>query len=286
MTVALKCTAFFQSNEGKGWAESHWRIIDTPVAALLPFMSQFQALMENFRVPLLAADCFLKGVRVSYATSDGSIASSPFRYAPVKRPANQQRGASPSIAVMARMGTASNSQFSPTYLRGFWDSIETDEEVDFVNGDGPVWKGLLDRYVSALVAQPYGFLGQSDTLSRRGRVTGYTTDVNGRITFVVFPVSGPAFPAFGSPPFQIRISRLNQSKSILNRTQIVTVVDATHLETVVPTAALEFTSAGTYVQDVQTFLAYTGLQYAILARKPMGRPTSLSLARRRATPRG
>lgn len=286
MPVPLKCTAFFQSDAGKGWSESHYRNITTPVGDLLPLLSAFQALIETLRVPLLAADCFLKAVRISYRTDTGAIASSPFKYAPVKRPANKEDGAAPTIAAMARMGTASNQQFSPIYLRGFWDAIEKDEELDFTTVKGKAWQSLLTAYVAALRSVPYGFLGQDDLLTDRGACTGYTVGGDGFITFTVDILEGPAFPPVGSPPFQIRFAGLNNGDSILNTTHMVQVVDATHVKTMVKTAALPFVSSGTFVSQETSFLAYTGLQYCILARKPMGRPTSSSPARQSARPKG
>ena len=286
MPANLKCTAFFQSDAGKGWSESHYREIPTPAGSLLPYISAFNAMMEGARVPLLAADCFLKATRVSYPTVTGNIASSPFKYAPVRRPANKETGSAPSVAAMARMGTSSNEQFSSIFLRGFWDDVESDEELDFTTAKGKTWRSLLTAYISALTQTPYGWLALDTALTRRGEVTGYTSDVNGFVTFTLNIQEGPPLPIAGSPPFQIRCAGLNDSKSILNTTHIVTVVNATQVKTVLRTAALPFTEAGKFTQIVTGLVPYTGMQYCILARKAMGRPTSSSPARLPARPRG
>jgi len=286
MPANLKCTAFFRSDAGKGWSESHYREIPTPAGSLLPYVTAFAQLQEQFRVPLLSADCCLQAVRVSYETLTGAIASSPIKYAPVKRPANKQAGSSPSIAAMCRMGTASNEQWSSIYLRGFWDSVEEDEELNFDSASGKTWRGLLTAYIAGLTGTPYGWLAQNAALSRRGEVTGYTVGVDGFVTFEVQVVEGDPLPIAGTPPFQIRVSGLNNSKSVLNTTHIVKPVDATHVKTVLRTAALPFTEAGKFVWSVTGLATYSGMQYCILARRAMGRPTNSSPARLPARARG
>lgn len=270
MPVPIKCTAFFGSDQGWGWSETHHVLGDDPPGPLGPFMTAFKGLIDDKRRPLLGRDRYVAGLRVSFQTSTGGIASSAFRYAPLLFPGNQREGCAPHLAAQMRMAESENQQFSNCYLRGFWDALEVDEELDFTTAAGVAWKALQDQYIAALVAGGYGWLGTDEPNTRRGKVTNYTVDVGGFVTFTVTIDSGPALPAVGTLlPF--RIARLNHSQSVLNRTHVVRVASPTTVTTVQRTAALDFESAGTFVSTATTFLAYIGAQYTVLARRAVGR---------------
>jgi len=284
MPVPIACTAFFGSDEGYGWSETHHISASTPVTDLLPFLTNFDALMNNQRRPLLARDCHLDGIRVAYRTGTGAIASSARRYQPSVYPTNTRKGSAPTIAAKLRMGELSNQQFSDVYLRGFWDEIEENEELQFTNAAGAAWKLLLDSYVNALVANQYGWLGILEVSTTRGRVTGYNVDINGIVTFTVDVTSGPGLGAVGEL-ISVRVARLNGSNSTLNTTHIVEVTSATTFRTVQQTAALPFLSAGSYVAAEKDFLRYTGQQYTVLAKRSMGAPFGHTPGRRPARAR-
>jgi len=286
MPKVLQCTAYFGSDAGRGWSESHHLEVATPVGDLLPYLQSFKTLNDNFRRPLLGKDRYLAGLKVSYPTDDGNIASAAYRYQPVAYPGNTRDGCAPSVSALARLGDATNTKFSGCNLRGFWDDVEKNEELNFTTAAGKAWRSLLSSYIAGLVQGGYGWLAADSAFTRRGVVTGYATDADGFVTFTVQVDQGPALPIAGTPPFSIRVAGLNNSKSVLNNTHIVAPVDATHVKTVLRTAALPFQEAGTFVQIVTGLVPYTGLQYVILARRAMGRPTSSSPARLSARPRG
>lgn len=286
MSVPLTCIAFFGSEGGKGWAEKHALSVDDTPGDLLPFLQAFKTIIDNKRRPLLGSDCYVKGLRVSYPTVGGDIASSGYRYTPFAFPSTKRTGAAPTLSAKVRFGEASNTQFSDTNLRGFWDDVERDEQLNFTTDVGVAWKSLLDEYTAALVAGGYGWEGMNGALTQRGDITGYVLGVDGMVTFTIVVTSGPPLTSAPGTKLQFRAARLNDSNSVLNETHIVTVVDATHVRTVKRTAALPFLSAGTFVMERKQFLRYTGVQYTILAKRAMGRPTLQSASRKRARARG
>jgi len=283
MAVTAFCEIFFGSDAGRGWAEGHHIVVTTPLN-LGPVFSAFKTLVDTFRKPLLANDRYIKGLKVSAPTPLGDIASAPYRYAPVGRPSNKRSGCGPSLAAKMHMADSTNTRFSPIYLRGFWDDVEVDEELDFTSAAGAAWKALLDQYTTALVAGGYGWNGLDNTNTIRGNVTNYTIDVNGFVTFTVDYPAGPV--AFNPGEINtVRFARINHSSSTLNRSLVLKVLTATTLKTVNPIAAGLFDSAGTFVAEGKAFLSYLGAQYTILARRSEGRPTGLSPARRKARAR-
>lgn len=284
MPTPIHCLAWFASDDGYGFSESHWILGPDDVGDLLPFTLAFDDLMSNKRRPMLAKDRVLEGIRISYTTSTGAIASSPLWYSPPKSPANQREGCSPGVAAKLRMGEATHTHFGDTYLRGFWDAVEVDERLDFTTPAGVAWKALLDDYINTLVARGYGFMGIDEVNTLRGRITGYTNDLQGFITFTVTPDFGAPLPAVGKViPF--RAARLNGSKSTLNRSCMVKVVGPTTVQTTVPTAAGAFVSAGTFVIPAKVFFPYTGSQYVKLAVRKPGRPFGRSPGRLKAKAR-
>lgn len=289
--VAL--TGFFQTDNGYGWSETHHSPGSAEPINLAPLLTQFRQIMIDQRRPLLGRDGFYIGCRASYRTSTGRIASAPILETPGK-PGTQGVlvGAvvqptwttSQEAAAKLRMGNAGQTAFSDIYLRGFWDVVESAGELDFTSTLGANWKSLADAYVAALVQAGYGWLGIDPALTTRGNVTDYTIDVDQHITFTIAVTQGPVLPAVGTR-IAVRIARLNNSKSVLNETHVVTVLSPTTFRTVQPTAAGSFTGPGTFTYSVKSFLAYQAVQYWKLARRACGRPFGLSRGRSRVRAR-
>jgi hypothetical protein len=286
MPVMVFYTAFFGSDRGKGWSETHVKQWPNEPDNLLATMTEFKALIDDKRRPLLGRDCRVEGLRVSYETAGGSIASSPYKYQPFKYPGNQREGSAPSVSAKARFGEATNAHFSDVHLRGFWDAVERDEQLDFESAAGLAWKALFDQYAAALVAGNYGWEGIDDATTRRGDVTGYTVGTDNRITFTIDIKEGPPLVLDPKPLLRARFAKLNASNSKLNREFTVTPESATTLKTVRRVAALPFTDDGTFIIPATTFRAYTGVQYVVLGRRAMGRPTGQSPAKAKAQPLG
>src|SRR6185295_4975269 len=209
MPVILKFTAFFGSDEGRGWSESHCMQQPDPPANLLQSMLAFKTLLDDKRRPLLGKDCRVEGLRVSYDTATGDIASSPYKYSPFAYPGNQRAGAAPSVSAKVRMSEAGNTFFSDIHLRGFWDDVEKDEQLDFTTAAGTAWKNLLDQFTASLVAQNYGWEGIDPTLTRRGNVTGYTINGDKTITFNLDITQGPPLPGVAGTKLRMRCAKIN-----------------------------------------------------------------------------
>lgn len=284
MPTPLHCLAWFSSDDGFGWTEAHWILGPDGTFDLLPFTLAFDDLMTNFRRPLLGNDRVLEGVRVSYSTVAGARVSSPLWYAPPKGPANNKDGTPPELAAKLRMRESTNQHFGDTYLRGFWDSVEKNERLDFTTPDGVAWKNLLDGYINVLAGRQYGFMRTNPQQTRRGQIINYTINPDGFCVFSLMAGSGPALPAVGTVlPF--RAARINNSKSPLNETHTVKVTGVSEVTTVLPTAAGPFVSAGTFTINSTTFSQYTGSQYIKLARRKPGRPFGRSPGRLKAKAR-
>lgn len=271
-------TAFFGSDSGRGWSETHHRNLTDPAPELLAPLQNFKTLMDNFRRPMLGRDRYLQGLRASYRTASGAIASSAIKYTPLAYPGNQREGCAPSVAAKVRMGDITNTKFSDIFLRGFWDAVEVDEELNFGTAAGTAWKLLADQYVAALVTGGYGWLGTNTATTPRGRITDYAPNVDNEIEFTVQINNGTTMPAAGSL-VQFRAARLNGSDSPLNRTFSAVVQGPTVVRTVKRVAAGPFVSDGTFTIRLTTFIQYTGAQYWLLAKRAEGKVSGLSPGR-------
>jgi hypothetical protein len=285
MATNVRYFAVFGSDDGYGWSEMHCKASGADPANLQPLLADFKALIEQFRVPLLASDRYLMGIKVAYGNRKTGIHSSPFVYDPPKYPSNKEDGAAPNLAVKLRMGENGNQHFSDIYLRGFWDVCESNERLDFSTQKAQTWKHTCEQYVAALVARGYGWEGTTEVGTRRGTVDTYTLQPTGVVRFLITKTSGPAIGAVGTL-YSMRVSGLNKGNSLLNDTHIVKVVDAGTLETVVPTAALVWQSAGNFVITGRDFYAYTGLQYMRLGKRKPGRLSYRSPGRLAARAKG
>jgi hypothetical protein len=284
LSITIHQTAFFGSDAGRGWSESHECLATDPIGDMLPYLQTFKTLLDTYRVPLLGEDRRLERLRLSYKLPNGSIASSSYEYTPYTYPGNKRTGSAPSVAAECRMGEISNTGFSNIYLRGFWDDVEIDEQLNYTTAAGKQWKSLLDQYVAALVRAAYGWETISDDDTPRGNVTGYTIDLTGFVTFT-FTITNGVDPFPVGSIVEMKVSRLNNSSSPLNTTHKVQIVSPTTAVTLRQTAAGPFKSSGTFSQPVRSFAFYTGMQYSKLAKRSEGRPTGRSPARRKARAR-
>jgi hypothetical protein len=285
----VKLTGFFFTDDGWGWSESHHVDGGSVINSLAPFLNVWSGILQNQRRPMLGTNAYIMGARASYRTSTGKIAAAPQRYTPPLRGTqtfNQVATdeCAPALAAKLRMGNTGQTAFSDIYLRGFWDEVELREELHFETALGAKWKQLADAYTTALLAAAYGWEGIDEALTRRGPVTNYDIQPDGRCLFSVQIDSGPAMPATGTKT-QIRVARLNNSSSALNTTHVVTVAGPTTLLTVIPTAAGPFTGLGSYVMAGKGFIQYAAAQYYVLARRKEGRPTFNSPGRSRVRAR-
>lgn len=287
----VHCIAFFKDDDGNGWSERHAIDGGASAPALGTFLANFDALMTSKRVPLLGQDTFYVGARVAYRTADRKIASAvviknPPTSGPKTFMGTTVSTMAPEETVKMRLQNAAQTNAADTYIRGGWHEASRDGVLDFGSALGAQFKIRLDSYANALIQGAYGWEGIDTTKTSRGDVTDYVTGADGRITFTVQATNGVALPT-PTPPativtMDIRFSRINNSKSVLNRTLVCDILTPTSMRTRNVVAASDFTGAGTYVAKVTGLIPYAVLDYYKLARRATGRPFGLTPGRARA----
>ena len=267
---AIVCAAFFKDDDGNGWSERHCIDGGVSAPALSAFLTNFDDLMTARRVPLLGLDTFYIGCRVSYKTADRKIASAVlFKNPPVRGPLTYQgldvNTMAPEETIKMRMQNAGRTNSADTYIRGSWHAGSIDGVLNFGGILGTQLKIRLDSYAADLIAKNYGWLGIDTTKTSRGDVTNYAVGVDGRITFTLQPTNGVALPT-PTPPattvsLDFRFAKLNDSKSVLNRTLVCDILTPTSIKTRSAVAAGDFTGGGTYVAKVDGLIPYAILDY-------------------------
>lgn len=285
------CTGFFKDDDGNGWSERHCIDGGVSAPALSAFLTNFDDLMVSKRVPLLGLDTFYIGCRVAYRTQDRKIASAVlFKNPPMVGPKTfsglDVNTMAPMETIKMRMQNAGRTNSADTYLRGSWHAGSIDGVLNFGGVLGTQLKIRLDSYANELIAKNYGWQGIDTTKTSRGDVTDYVIGADGRITFTVAPTNGVALPTPTPPATQVtmdfRFARLNDGKSVLNRTLVCDILTPTSIRTRSVVAARDFEGAGTYVAVVRGLIPYAILDYYKLARRATGRPFGLTPGRARA----
>lgn len=280
----LTLTAFFRDDDGHGWSEAHNKIDGGSNPPLGPYLDAFDELMKTRRRPLLAGDGFYLGCRASYRTANKRIAAAP-RFADLPLQGTQTQGGKPvfmneaSNAILIRMQNAANTATSPTYLRGVWDNVMIAGQLQFTDEQGPQFKTYLTAYENALIAGVYGWYGVDPDQTPRGNVTNYVVDDDGFVTFTVAATNAVAMPTPANP-VSVQFSGINNKKSILNRTLVCTVVNATTIKTVQPVAATAFVSAGHFAIPTKGFIPYATVAARRLSNRKTGRPIDVQRGRR------
>lgn len=274
----VRLTAFFKDDDGHGWSETHDKDGGVAVTSLTPYLQAFDSLMQTFRRPMLGGDAFYLGCRASYRTADGTIAGDNLLKDPPLRGAQTFGGVAvnmgaPNSAVKMRFRNEASTARSDAYTRGQWRQVVVAGVLDFVtSAEGVEWKRRADLYAGALVQNGYGWVGVNPALTSRGTVTGYTQDALGTVTLNLTVTNGVALPAAGVK-LAMKFARINESKSILNRTLIVKMNSPNVTATTIKQVSVSlFETAGTYIAPVTGFIPYAAMSYYRLASRKTGRP--------------
>jgi len=244
--------------------------------------------MLSSRVPLLCADSYYIGCRVSFKTAANATAGDNIERDPPQRGPQTVAGVAitmtaPEAAIKMRLRNAASTAHSDVYLWGFPKQCIDAGVLDFGAGIGAGWKAKADQYGNSLVQGGYGWIGISPTLTSRGTVTGYLRQPDGTVLFSLTPTNGVALPPVGTK-LNIKFARINRSKSILNR-QLVCVIAvggvSAQCEEVI--ACDDFSNAGTFIAGVEAFNPYAAVSYYRLAKRKTGRPFGVQPGRLRAT---
>jgi hypothetical protein len=287
----VKCIWIFQSDEGYGWTEVHY-LTFTGQPNLNAVITTMDTQITPVRTPLLGQDCALVGYRASFPTL-GGIASLPARVFPDLTGTPGQNSASQNDSFAQLMLDSTFTRKKIIHLRGIWDSAVQAQEVAFPAAGLTNYKKLLLAYTTALTTKGFGWLGKNPTASVFGTVTGYSQNTTDNVTFTVQPGPGSAalasLIAAGMPAtYDVRFSKLNYSKSVLNRTFVCTPTPAggpvTGLTTVQPVATGPFISGGRFNITIPQFIAYANIGQVSLGERRMGKALSLYPGRGRRKP--
>lgn len=280
----VRLTAFFRDDDGHGWSETHDRDGGADPVNLSPLITSFDNLMKTLRVPLLGRDGYYIGSRASYRTPGGKIAAAPFLL-DVPMAGTQAIGSvktwmnDADVAVKVRLANAASTANSDMYLRGVWDYVIEAGQLNFAGAVGVAFKEALDAYQTALTAGIYGWVGINPALTPRGNVTNYTSLVDETVQFTIAVTNGVAMPAVGSR-VQVNFAKINRSRSILNRSLICIVTNATTLTTTQQIGTTPFETPGTFIIPTKSLIPYDHVAYRKVARRKTGRPFGVGRGRR------
>lgn len=280
-----RCTAFLRDDDGHGWTESHDYSTPSPGDTDLAARAEiFNQLMMTKRVPLLAGDGFYLGCRIAkfQPGSNAKVQSFPlFLDTPAQGTIAYSSKAvqmdASLLAVKVTFASINGTSRADVYLRGVWEQVITAGQLDFNGQVGGKFAQLLKDYQDALIAGEYGWVGKADD-STKGNCVGYVQNPTGTITFSLANLTGVALPAAGTK-VQAFFARLNNSNSVLNRSILCRVVDATTLESVQQIAAGPYLSQGTFYVNSPLFFRYALVAYRKLAARKTGRPTGVGRGR-------
>ena len=273
----VRLTAFFKDDDGHGWSEQHDKDGGAGTPDLTTLIANFHSLMQTFRRPLLGGDAFYLGCRASYRTATGAIAGDNLELDPPMRGVQTSGGFTvnmdaPVLAVKMRLRNSASTARSDVYLRGFWRQVINAGVLDFGVPPASEWKSRADLYAAALVSGGYGWLGVNPAFTSRGDVTGYAQQLDGTVTLNLVPTNGIVLPAAGTK-LAVKFARINNSKSILNRTLICKVATGgAAVDTLKRVAVSDFETEGTYIATVTGFIPYAALSYYRLSKRKTGRP--------------
>lgn len=280
--AVVRCTAFFRDDDGHGWSEQH-DINGGDPPSLQPLLNNFRQLMLTWRVPLLGGDAFYIGCRVSYKTTNNQNAvlnkleDLAVRGTTAVSTISIETDA-PEVAVIARFQNSTSTASSSVFLRGVWDQVVRAGQLNFGGVAGTQFKSFLDGYVAALIAGQYGWQGRGANNFNAGTMIEYTENPSGTVSFVLLPRVGST-ALLANQQYSVRFSRINNSKSILNTTFVVSADTPTSVTTLKMVATSEFQTRGSYSVNLKNFIPYGLIAYYKLGRRATGRPFGVGRGR-------
>lgn len=279
MPTVLKFLTKFRSTEGYGWTEVHYKLSssDTPLLNV-----QLTSFMDNVcaaRAPLLGQGCAIVGARVSYPRA-GAIASYGLRKFYPGDETKLSASQDDSLAIV--FNDSSYTKQKVLHMRGFWDSVEANQAYHPELPEAAGWTERLIAWKQTLIDGQYGWLSKVPLESAKGDKVTYVAGADNKITFTL---QAPGMPAgtIGTVQ-QVRFSKFNNSKSILNRALLVSVDDATHLTTIQQVGAGAMLTKGRFNYRSPGFVAYANTGSISLGERRMGKPLDHYPGRSRAKP--
>lgn len=278
---AIKCVLIFRDDSGYGWSEIHYRNSESATPSLAAHLTNLVDYIVPLRAPLLGEDCVIVGARVSYPR-DGAIASLPKKM--YVRGSLDHPSTESSTSLACQFVGNNNTSSKIVHLRGAWDAViengEYHPELPLAEG----WTDRLQAWKEGLIVAGYGWPTRATATSGKGIVNAYAVSAEQQITFTL---AAPGLPAGTvGKRINVRFSRFNNGKSVLNRQLIVIPTSQTVATTVDPIAVFPSDSKGAWNFRDTGFTAYTSLQNVDVGRRPMGKPLGRLPGRSPAKARG
>jgi hypothetical protein len=280
MPQVLKFVTFFSEDDGFGWSEVHYKQVGEDEPNLKVYIDAFIASVVQARKQILGTGCDIVGMRVSYPKA-GRTASFGARIKEGGDPTYKAASYPTSLAVNFIDSTYTRSKI--THLRGFWDIVE-EGSIYIPGAGGSPWVLRFNNWKDSLIIGEYGWLSKSAALSAQGKVFSYTSDADERVTFTI--QGDPQISAAVGDVITVAFSKLNNSKSTLNRTLLVEVIDESTLKTTEPIATFPFTGQGRYSYRRTEFIRYNAIGSISVGERRMGAPLFRSPGRQSDRARG
>lgn len=278
---AIKCLLVFRDDTGYGWTELHYRNSESSSPNLAAHLTNLVDALVPVRAPLLGEDSVIVGARVSYPRVD-AIASLSKKFYVRGSADHPSTDSSTSLAVQFVGNNNTSSKI--IHLRGAWDAVIENGEYHPELGFAVGWQDRINSWKDTLINGGYGWLTRDGANSRKGVVNTYLATPDQRVTFTLAE-PGLVVGLVGQR-INVRISRFNGGKSVLNRQLIVIPTSATSMTTVDPIATFPSDSKGAYNYRTTGFTAYTALQNIDVGRRSMGKPLGRLPGRSQVRPRG
>jgi hypothetical protein len=286
MAVQVKCIIIFQTNSGYGFTETHYaQLNQQPPVNLGAIIAVLDSTIAPLRLALLGGDVAIVGYRASYP-QQGLIASQALTL-PVARygPAINGPSSSQNDSLATTMFDASNTRKKIIHLRGMPAAVVAADKYQPGALAGVNYAGAMSKYQAGLILNQFGWEGKNPTTSVFGAVTSYSQNAQDQVTFVcqTGPGSGlfsTIFSATNPQTYECRISKINYSHSVLNRTFVVIptysvgppVVQT--LTTVGPVATGPFLANGRFNVSLPVFVQYAVAGQIVLGERRMGKVLS------------
>jgi hypothetical protein len=284
----IKCLIIFSSGTGYGWTETHWLTNSSTTPALSQALISLNTLCAK-RAPLLGAGHTIVGTRVS-AKVNSVIASLDGAPGGTGNPAQPATSQNDSLA--CQMLDFSLTRKKIIHLRGIWDSVIGNENYLVNPPAAPNYDTLVQNYLTDLQQPGFGWNGAAPASKIFGSVTNVTYSVEGIPTFTLVLDSASALPTVlpgvnTTATYAMRISKVNHSQSLLNRTWVVyvtyaagppVVLTATSVSAV---AAANFYAPGRFAISPASFIRYNSFGKRTLGERRMGKVLGLYPGRSR-----
>jgi len=267
----------FISSAGYGFTETHFRNVTATNPSLTALLDFNDANIIPLRAGLLGEDCSCVGQRVSYRIPNGIASQGRRRLFPGT---SGQPGAASYLSLAVVFINSDGTKKKICHMRGFWDALESDEVYNPPPAVAALWDPRFIAWKDSLVANGYGWPTRDTANAPKGTVSTYVIGADGRVTFTV-PLNAQ-LTALADTVQSVTFSRLNSSKSTLNRALVCDILSGVSIRTRDPVACGPFTGAGNYSVRLTTFVGYAATGSQSIGERRMGKPLDRLPGRRSA----